>query len=199
MTEIIGVLALLVFSYLLGSIPFGLLIAKKFYQTDIRQLGSGNTGATNVWRSLGTKPGAVTLALDIVKGVLPVCLARLFFPQQYGAQTAVGFAAICGHNWSVFLNGSGGKGVATSAGVFLALMPAEAGLSLLGFLIGFFTTRHVSVGSMIGAVVLMVCSLYFDNPSLFRVLTILAGIMILAKHVPNMKRLAHGEEPKVRL
>jgi acyl phosphate:glycerol-3-phosphate acyltransferase len=188
---------LLLIAYLIGSIPFGLIISKVFYKTDIRQLGSGNPGATNVWRVLGRKPGIATLLLDIVKGAVPVMLSKKFFPWDPPLAIFVGLAAIVGHNWSVFLKFKGGKGVATSAGVFLSLMPLQASLAILGFLVFFIRTRHVSVGSIAGSFVLLLTSFIFPVEPLLKFIIVLAAAMILIKHIPNIKRLAEGSEPKV--
>ncbi len=189
--------SLLAASYTFGGIPFGLLISKFFYGVDIRQVGSGNVGATNVWRTLGKKPGIVTLALDALKGALPVLLARYLFPWNDSLPIWAGVAAIVGHNWSPFLKLKGGKGVATSAGAFLALLPLHMGLATLGFLLAFFLTRHVSVGSMVGAGVLLISSFVFPVGRTEKLVILLASAMILLKHIPNMKRIAQGTEPKV--
>lgn len=183
--------------YFLGAIPFGVLIASAFYQTDIRQHGSRNTGATNVWRVLGKKPGMATLLLDIIKGALPVFIAHRLFPNETFWIMGAGLAAIIGHNWSIFLMGSGGKGVATSAGVFLALLPLQGTISIVTFLVFFLATRHVSVGSIAAAISLLLATLLIPTPAPYQVLVILASAMVLIKHVPNMKRLSKGEEPKV--
>ncbi len=188
----------LIGGYLLGAIPFGVLIARHYYHIDIREQGSKNPGATNVWRVLGAKPGASTLALDALKGVLAVLLAKALVPDEIGTQVAAGMLAIVGHNWSVFLKGKGGKGVATSAGVFLALMPIHALIALVVFLIFFLTTKHVSVGSMAAAVALFVSTFVIPTNGMLRGLVAIAAMMVLVKHVPNMRRLVHGEEPKVK-
>jgi glycerol-3-phosphate acyltransferase PlsY len=190
-------LSLVVGSYLLGSIPFGLVIAHFFFHTDVRQQGSGNSGATNVWRVLGWKPGLATLLLDILKGFLPVLMSMKLFPNDLGTSLLCGLAAILGHNWSLFLKGSGGKGVATSVGVFLALMPKQAGLAILTFLIFFLLTHYVSVGSMAASLVLAASCFIFDTPALLKFLVILASTMVLVKHLPNIKRLVKGEEHRV--
>lgn len=192
-------LILLGASYLLGAVPFGVLIARIFYKTDIRQLGSKNTGATNVWRVLGRKPGIATLALDAAKGVAPVLVARHLYPAETLLIMGAGLAAIVGHNWSIFLMGSGGKGVATSAGVFLALIPLQGAIAVATFLLFFLTSRHVSVGSMAAAISLLIATIVLETPDPYRVLVMLASSMVLIKHVPNMKRLIKGEEPKVNL
>ena len=191
------ILILIPLAYVIGSIPVGYLLAKHFYGIDIRQHGSGNPGATNVWRVLGRQPGIITLALDILKGAVPVLLCRLVVPNELGTAVYSGMAAIAGHNWILFLRGSGGKGVATSAGVFLCLMPIQSLIAIGTFLIVFRVTRHVSSGSMAGAVTLVLMTFVIRTPIFFRLVAFIASIMILVKHVPNMKRLAIGEEPKV--
>ena len=184
--------------YALGAIPFGVFIARGFYGVRIQDHGSGNTGATNVWRVLGTKAGAPTLALDILKGAAAVWLADFLDPGALGTALGAGLAAIVGHNWSLFLSGRGGKGVATSAGVFLALIPVQTALSIAVFAAVFFTTKRVSVGSLAASFALLVLTLVLPTPSLLRWVVVAAAAMILIKHVPNMKRLARGEEPKVK-
>lgn len=185
-------------SYFIGAIPFGYLLVKVFYKTDIRQHGSGNPGATNVWRTFGKKPGAATLALDILKGVLPVMTARALFPHEPGISMWCGMAAIVGHNWSIFLRGKGGKGVATSIGVFLALIPLPSIIAIVVFLVVFFFSGHVSTGSMAGAAGLMTGTFIFPTPSVLRLFVLIAGTMVLIKHVPNIKRIVSGTEPKVK-
>jgi len=190
-------LLVLVFSYFVGAIPVGVIIARKFYNLDIREHGSKNSGATNVWRVLGARPGATTLALDALKGAVAVIAARLLCPGELGVQVACGIAAIAGHNWSVFLKGRGGKGVATSAGVFLALMPFHALIAIAVFALALYYTRHVSIGSMAAAVALIISTFVLPTPGFFQGLAVLASLMCLVKHVPNMQRLSRGEEPKV--
>jgi acyl phosphate:glycerol-3-phosphate acyltransferase len=190
---IVGVIAA---GYIFGALPFGFWIAKFFYGVDIRVHGSGNTGATNVWRTLGKKPGSITLLLDILKGVLPVLLARRFTGID-GVAIATGLAAIIGHNWSLFLRGRGGKGVATSAGVFLALIPLQTLAALGVFGIGFGLTKRVSVGSLAACVALLICVMIMETSFTIRVTVLAAGLMMLAKHIPNIKRIAAGTEPKV--
>src|SRR5580693_2557328 len=93
---------LIAISYFIGAVPSGFLIARRWYGIDIRQHGSGNPGATNVWRTLGKKPGMITLALDALKGILPVLLIRCFYPDDYGVAVLCGLLAIIGHNWTIF-------------------------------------------------------------------------------------------------
>ncbi|MCB4757476.1 MAG: glycerol-3-phosphate 1-O-acyltransferase PlsY, partial [Elusimicrobia bacterium] len=187
----------LILCYLIGSIPFGFLIGLIFYKVDIRTVGSKNPGATNVWRLFGKYPGIATLLLDTVKGLIPILLIKHFFPSDHLMAILAGLALISGHNWSLVLKGKGGKGVATSAGVFLALIPLHAFISLLFFLFFFLTTRHVSVGSMSAAIALFGSTYIFETPPLIRYFVMLASLMVLLKHIPNMKRLIQGEEPEV--
>lgn len=179
--------------------PFGVWIAKVFYHVDIREHGSKNTGATNVWRVLGWKPGLSTFVLDFFKGFVPVWVANRYFGAGTEMPVIAGVAAIVGHNWSIFLKGKGGKGVATSAGVFIALMPVHTAIAIAMFAIVFFVTHRISVGSMASAVTLVISTFFIPTAPLNRGVTILASLMIFVKHVPNLKRLARGEEPKVNL
>jgi glycerol-3-phosphate acyltransferase PlsY len=192
------VFALIAFAYLLGAIPFGLIIGKKFYDVDVREHGSGNPGATNVWRVLGKKPGLATLALDILKGAAPVAASRAFAPSETGVALVCGFAAIAGHNWSVFMRGRGGKGVATSAGVFVALIPLQGLIAIAVFAAVLYISKRVSVGSISASVALMISTFVIRTPAVIRLLVVVAATMILVKHVPNMKRLARGEEPRLK-
>jgi acyl phosphate:glycerol-3-phosphate acyltransferase len=184
-------------SYLLGSIPFGLIISKLFYNTDIRQFGSGNPGATNVWRTLGKTPGMTTLLLDIIKGILPVIACRRLVPGNLPLTLFCGVASIIGHNWSCFLKMKGGKGVATSIGVFFSLIPLQGTIAIVAFLLVFLTSRRVSVGSIVGAIALFLSTFFIFTEPLLRLVIVLAALMVLIKHIPNMKRLANGTEPKV--
>jgi glycerol-3-phosphate acyltransferase PlsY len=184
--------------YLLGAIPSGLLIGRWLRGVDIRQSGSGRTGATNAMRSLGARGFALTFVADAGKAAIAVLIARAIGGDgSLVAESLAAIAAIVGHNWSLFLKGSGGKGVATSAGVFLALMPIHALIALVVFLVFFRTTRHVSVGSMAAAVALFIATFFIHTPAILRALVLVASVMVLIKHIPNMKRLARGEEPKV--
>lgn len=189
---------LIALGHLMGAIPFGVIIAKQFYHVDIREHGSKNPGATNVWRVLGAKPGSLTLFLDILKGAIPVVIARFFRPDEPTIAILTGLAAIIGHNWSLFLKGRGGKGVATSAGVFVALIPLQAGIAILTFAILFFITRTVSVGSIAASVALAVSVFAFQTPPPVQGLVLAAATMVIVKHTPNIKRLLQGSEPKVK-
>ena len=178
--------------FLIGSFPTAYLVGR-LRGVDIRTVGSGNAGATNVFRTLGKAPGILTLSVDIVKGLVPVLLARSFFPLT-AVPVISGLAAVAGHSWSPFLRFKGGKGVATSAGVFLGLAPWAGLLAIAVFLGVFLWTRTVSIGSLAAAAVLPTASflLYGPAPASWLALTVTA--LVVVKHVPNIRRLLKGEE-----
>ena len=191
----ISTLLTLLAAYLLGSIPNGLLIAR-LKGVDIRKVGSGNIGATNVFRSVGKSWGILTFVCDALKGFLPAWL----FPQLVDETHAAlgifcGALAIAGHNWPVFLKFKGGKGVATSAGVLLGIAPAAVGLGLLSWLILFLSTRYVSVASIGAAIVVPLAGwfLYRDGRLLPITLAIL-GLVTVIRHQANIRRLIAGTE-----
>jgi acyl phosphate:glycerol-3-phosphate acyltransferase len=180
-------------SFIIGSFPTGYLLTRWLKGTDIRRLGSGNPGATNVFRSVGAGPGLATLLIDMIKGWLPVWAAQHLFAGDLGP-TLAGLAAVAGHTWSPFLGFRGGKGVATSAGVFAALTPVATLAALAGFGIGLGISRHVSVGSLTGAAVLPVAAFWRQGPSLPSFLALAVGILVVVRHIPNIRRLLKGEE-----
>lgn len=184
----------MVLSYLAGGIPTGYLVVRKLKGIDIREYGSGNPGTANVYRVAGAKAGAITLLVDALKGYIPVMLAQRWYPNESIFVILCGAAAIIGHDWTIFLGLRGGKGVATSAGVFAALIPLPLALTLLAFLAGLGLSGHISIGSMAGAVVLPVLSFIFGSPLPFSVAALAAGLLILYKHIPNMKRLFKSRE-----
>jgi acyl phosphate:glycerol-3-phosphate acyltransferase len=186
--------ALFVFSYLVGGIPTGYLVVKRLYGYDIRTRGSGNPGTANVYRNAGAVPGAITLLVDALKGFLPVCLGLHLYPGSRGLAIGLGAAAIVGHNWTVFLRFKGGKGVATSAGVFSALIPIPMAITMGAFLIAVKASGHISVGSMTGAIVLPIAAALCGAPHAFTAAAAGAGAMILLKHVSNVKRLLQNRE-----
>ena len=191
-------------AYLLGAVPFGLLLARS-RGLDIRTVGSGNIGATNVWRHLGRTWGLATFALDVLKGYLPAavfpCLAARwlgFSGQAHLLGLACGVAAIVGHNWPVYLRFRGGKGVATSAGVLLGIAPAAVGVGLVVWLILFFTTHYVSIASMAAGLAVAAGGwvLYTAaSPTLPLTLTVLA-LVVIWRHRSNIRRLREGTESR---
>lgn len=188
-------------TYLLGSMPFGLLFAKA-HGIDIRSQGSGNIGATNVARIMGKKIGLLTLFFDLSKGLLPIVFARIYFesyPEKDLIIALMGFTAILGHCYPIFLKFKGGKGVATAAGVFLGVCPVAAGVAFAIFMLMFQVCRIVSVSS-ITASILMPFAVYICCPSLnFFYMAALSSIIIIYKHKDNIIRLIKGEEKSLNL
>lgn len=184
-------------AYLLGSIPFGVLLARA-RNIDLRRHGSGNIGATNVARALGKTAGLLTLLGDALKGLVAVWLADRFLADPWQV-AAAGLMAFLGHVFSVFLRFRGGKGVATGLGVFAYLMPGAA-LGAVGmFALALGCTRYVSVGSMIAAVSLPGFGLVLRVPSAYVVLAAVTGVMVIARHHQNIRRLWAGTEDKFAL
>jgi glycerol-3-phosphate acyltransferase PlsY len=197
--KIAGVLLL---SYLIGSVPVGLIVGKITRGVDIRKHGSGNIGFTNAWRTLGWGPGIVVFVLDVTKGVVPVLLCKGFDLAPLLVISG-GLLAILGHNFSVFLKFSGGKGVATSLGVVIGIEPAIAATALGIWCVLLAITRYVSVSSILaaaGAPALMWLSPRIYGtviPIEYRVFALVAVMLILVRHSSNLKRLYAGTEPKI--
>jgi glycerol-3-phosphate acyltransferase PlsY len=207
-TGIVGAGALVLAGYLLGAIPFGLLIGRWTRGIDIRDYGSHRTGATNALRTLGARAALVVLLLDIGKGGGAVVLARLLYADQPTGSTewvaaAAAFAAIVGHNWSVFIGFSGGRGVATSTGGLLALVPLAALIVAPIVVFILWRWRYVSLGSISGAavapVVMMVLVLLnLGGAALAHVAYALAaGVVVIAAHADNIARLRAGTERRI--
>lgn len=182
-------------AYLLGSFPSSYVITKLAKGIDIREHGSRNPGATNVYRVAGLVPGILTFVADMLKGFIPVFLA-VRFADNGGAVTAivVGLSAIAGHMWTVFLNFKGGKGVATACGVFFALLPLPALCAFVTFWIVCLISRYVSLSSIIAAAVLPAVSFYAGEPRPLSVFALGVALLVIVKHKPNMVRLMNGTE-----
>jgi len=189
---------LVLLSYLAGGIPTGYLVVRRLKGIDIRDYGSGNPGTANVYRVAGATAGGITLFVDALKGYLPVMLAQHWYAHRPLFVILCGAAAIIGHDWTIFLGFRGGKGVATSAGVFAALLPKPLALTLLVFVSGVWLTGHISVGSMAGAVVLPLFSFLFHSPPAYSGAALAACLLILYKHVPNIRRLVENRELRLR-
>lgn len=194
-------LALLAVAYLLGSIPFGLMLAKLFGDRDIRKSGSGNIGATNVARVVGPAAGILTLVLDAGKGAFAVWLAGHYLDRSASAMMLAGVVALFGHCFPLWLNLKGGKGVATALGVFLMLAPLAALVGLLFFVIVVLRWRYVSLGSVAAAAAmpLLVYLLWAPRhaPPLVVIFgTLFAAALVISKHDANLQRLWEGTEPK---
>ncbi|MCK4329683.1 glycerol-3-phosphate 1-O-acyltransferase PlsY [candidate division WOR-3 bacterium] len=188
--------------YLLGSIPFGVLIAR-IKGIDIRSVGSGNIGFTNVLRTCGTMSGLIVCILDVLKGFIPSFIfSRLVTSHLIFSSTLpicgvlAGAGAISGHIFSIWLKFRGGKGVATSLGVFLALAPTAVLIALLSWGVGVAVTRMVSVGSLLSGIALPTACfiLYGNNPISY--LALFAAILSMIKHLGNIKRLVKGNESR---
>ena len=186
---------LLLGAYLLGSIPFGLLIAK-IWKVDIRRHGSGNIGATNVLRTLGTLPGAMVFALDFLKGSLAVCLGYWAGSDPL-IVLLLGIAAIFGHMFPLFLGFRGGKGAATGLGVLFALSPEIFMVALVLAAVLIYATRYVSVASVTTAFAAALLMFVFHQPLPYALGTLIVAVVILLRHRPNIKRLLNGTEPKI--
>jgi len=191
-------LLLIISAYLIGSIPFGYLIARLFKGIDIREFGSHNIGATNVLRVVGLFPAVLTFLLDMGKGTAVVLFAKSFASFTL-LPIIVGICVICGHNFSIFLRGKGGKGIATGSGVLVGLAPVVAFFTFLIWLISFGFSRYVSLSSLIASLAIpLLFWLRKAEPSLL-ILGILIFILVVIRHRENIKRLIKGTEPKIRL
>lgn len=186
--------ALLLFGYFAGGIPTGYIVVKRLKGYDIRTKGSGNPGTANVYRNAGAVAGAITLAVDALKGYAPVYLSLTLDPRRPELAIAVGAAAVIGHNWTPLLGFKGGKGVATSAGVFAALLPLPMLITIAAFALAVKVSGHISVGSMTGAVALPISAIAFGSKTAYGIAAAGAGALIIYKHVPNLKRLLENKE-----
>jgi len=207
-------IAVVLIGYLLGSIPFGLLIGRRSAKIDVRQTGSGKTGATNVLRAAGKKAAALVLILDVSKGVLAVVFAGLIFGGTYliagssslwdtarSAQVLAALAALFGHSWSIFLKFNGGRGVATFFGGMLVICPPAAIFGVEVLILGAAITRYMSLGSIVGAVgtcaILLALTILNGFPLEYLAYALIGAIFIIVKHRDNIIRLMSGTERKL--
>lgn len=186
--------ALILFGYFAGGIPTGYLVVKRLKGYDIRTKGSGNPGTANVYRNAGAMAGAITLIVDALKGYAPVYLSLVLQPRRPELAIACGAAAIIGHNWTPLLGFKGGKGVATSAGVFLALMPWPMAATMAAFAIAVKVSGHISVGSITAACALPIAAIAFGQQTAYCIAAGVSGALIVYKHIPNIKRLIENKE-----
>ncbi len=195
--------------YLIGSIPTGWIMGKLMGGIDVRDYGSGATGATNVMRTLGVWPFLFVLVADALKGYLPVIATWYVFERYvgsgaaHGLQVAAGVAAIVGHDWPLYIGWRGGKGVATSYGVLAGfLFPLSLGLVVLAILI-VLTFRYMSLMSVttipVGSAILVGLALAGQVPGVYVVFGVLATLLVLFRHRENIRRLFSGKEPKIGL
>jgi glycerol-3-phosphate acyltransferase PlsY len=186
-------------AYLLGSIPCGLLLAR-LKGVDLLKVGSGNIGATNVYRCVGKGWGIAAFVLDAVKGFVPAfCFPLLVSGAPAWLGLACGGAAVAGHNWPVWLKFKGGKGVSTSAGMLLGIAPAAVGIGFAVFALTVALTRFVSLGSILAALAVPAAFIWMngiENRLLAGALVVM-GLLVVVKHRANIGRLLHGTEPRI--
>jgi acyl phosphate:glycerol-3-phosphate acyltransferase len=198
-------LLLIITAYLIGSIPTALLISKRFFGIDIRDYGSGNMGATNTFRVLGSRYGTMVMVIDILKGVAAVLLFN-FIPyyvhnevDRTNLMIGLGLAAVIGHIFPVFAGFKGGKGVATLFGMLLAMQPIIA-ISCVGvFLLALYLTRYVSLSSILGAIMLPISVLWIWNEHevMYRIFALLVAILVVVTHQKNISRILRGIESRI--
>ncbi len=198
---------LVALAYLLGSIPTSIWVSKAVFGIDIRDYGSGNPGATNTFRVLGSKWGTFVMIADITKGLIATSLYILipFYIENELARTnfmiVLGLVAVLGHIFPIWADFKGGKGVATILGMALAIQPIVALICIVVFLITLFTTRFVSLSSMLASVVFMVLILFIfkEKETSYRVFAIIVALMVVVTHQKNIGRLLNGKENKAPL
>ncbi len=199
----------LIVSYLIGSIPTAFIFGKLLKKIDIRKYGSGNVGATNALRVLGKRAGITVLILDILKGVISILLALVILPQTNVFsdifRIVMGVCCICGHNWTIFLDFKGGKGIATTLGVLIGLALKTTGLGviliflILIWLLFIVLFRVVSLASIISAVFLPVLTIFFKQSVPIIIASLLLSFFIILRHKSNIYRMLQGKEPRVNL
>ncbi|MEO6547180.1 MAG: glycerol-3-phosphate 1-O-acyltransferase PlsY [Ferruginibacter sp.] len=198
-------LLLIVFAYFIGSIPTALIISKTFFHIDIRDYGSGNMGATNTFRVLGSKYGSIVMIFDILKGIAAVALYN-FLPyyltnewDRTNLMVGLGLAAVLGHIFPIFAQFRGGKGVATLFGMILTVQPVIAGSCVGVFLLVLYLTRYVSLSSIVAGIALPVCVLWIwnDDVTLYRIFAILVAALVIITHQKNIVKILRGSESRV--
>lgn len=198
-------LALVVVAYLSGSIPMGVLVAKASGGPDPRRVGSGRTGGTNALRALGRKWALVVVLGDVLKGAVPVLLARLLSGDDAAMEVACGLLAVVGASRSIFLGFGGGRGVGTGVGTMLVILPAAVLLAAPVFVVVILITRYVSLGSLLSSAALaVIVALWWlaangSVPLAYPVYAVVGGAMVWLAHADNIDRLLHGKERKFDL
>jgi glycerol-3-phosphate acyltransferase PlsY len=184
-------------SYLIGAIPFSFLVARAFGVKDVRRVGSGNVGATNVLRSAGRPAGVLAFLLDAGKGALATAVAGRMVPADATIPALAALAAVVGHMYPVWLRFQGGKGVATGFGAFALLEPAAAGGAVLAFAVTAGLSHFVSLGSVVGALTLAALAVSFEAPSSVVATTGCAALLVLWRHRANLRRILGGTERRM--
>ena len=198
-------LLLIIAAYLLGSIPTGYAVGRYLKGIDIREHGSGSTGATNVLRTVGKLPAVAVLAIDLLKGLAAVALVNSIYsftdllPTSWHSWLVVAAAlsAIIGHSKSIWLNFTGGKSVATTLGILLIMNPQVALGTIASFGVILAISRIVSLSSICGAIAVNILMLVFNQPLPYSVFAALAGLYVILRHKSNIQRLLAGDEPKI--
>ncbi len=198
---------LIIIAYLIGSIPTAVWISKHFFGIDIRDYGSGNAGATNTYRVLGSKWGTIVMTVDMLKGViatslyiiLPYYIVHSHEVDRTNIMIGLGLAAVLGHIFPIWANFKGGKGVATLFGMILAIQPIVAGSCVGVFLIVLYLTRFVSLSSILSSIAFAVFILFVfnDDVALYRVFSVAVALMVILTHQKNINRILKGTESKV--
>jgi len=191
-------------AYLVGGVPWTLIVGKRFYGIDPREHGSGNLGATNAYRLLGLRAAIIVLALDVAKGALAVAVAMLFCPPSVTGDArdwvliGVAMAAILGHMYSPYIRFRGGKGVATAAGAIAVVMPLVWPLLFISFVAAVALSRMVSMGSIVVAIEFpLLVWLFYPGHEAFLVFALVGSVLVLFRHRSNMVRIYRGEESKI--
>lgn len=196
---------LIIVAYLIGSIPTSVWVSKHFFGIDIRDYGSGNAGATNTFRVLGSKWGSFVMLVDVIKGVVATSL-YLLLPHyltnelhQTNFMLGLGLAAVLGHIFPIWANFKGGKGVATLLGMAVAIQPIVAACCIAVFLSVLFLTRFVSLSSVLAGIAFMVFILFVFNeqPTFYRIFAVMVALMVVLTHQKNIGRILNGTESKV--
>ena len=201
-----GIAVLIVLAYLIGSIPTAVWVSKRMYGVDIREHGSGNAGATNTFRVLGSKAGSMVMFVDMLKGFLAVKLAlfsslTVFSEPFVNLQIFLGLAAVVGHIFPIWAEFRGGKGIATLFGMILSIQPLVAVSLVLVFMLMLFLTRYVSLSSICASIAFPLLILFiFNEPELsYRLFAIATAFLVVLTHYKNISRLIMGNENKVPL
>jgi glycerol-3-phosphate acyltransferase PlsY len=190
---------LILLSYLMGSIPFGYLVGKYLKGIDIREYGSGNIGVANIFRIMGTKYALIVLIGDCLKGYIAVLIAKniITAESEYWVLLIIGLFAIIGHNWSIFLNFKGGKGIATTYGVVLSFFPYIAIIAAIIWSVNVLKTKFAALGSIISVFSMIILSLIFSTPIEFKIFIVSIFIFAIIRHLNNIDRLLKKEENKI--
>ena len=194
-SSLLEAIGLVAFGYVVGSLSPSVLLGRRFKGIDVREHGSGNAGTTNAFRVLGTRLGVAVLFADLLKGIVPVLIARYLSTPL--VTVLVAFACVIGHNYSLFLRGRGGKGVATGAGAAIAMMPIPMALLIVLYLVLLFTTRIVSIASIACTIMLPVTAALFHQPLPYIVGSCVMSAAVLWAHRANFRRLWRRQEPRV--